>query len=105
MDAKGSIFFPILSGKPIITSEKLIGNENYLSRPILLNYDSFANAMRIISLNKKQIFPRPIVPNGGRYIVFCVVFYGNPLMPKPCIILRPIRLAKKALDLGYKFIH
>ena len=31
MATKGSIFFPILSRSPVITSEKLIENENYLS--------------------------------------------------------------------------
>ena len=31
MATKSSIFSPVISGSPMITSEKLVGSENYLS--------------------------------------------------------------------------
>ena len=32
MTTKSSIFSPVISGSPMITLEKLVGSENYLSR-------------------------------------------------------------------------
>ena len=64
--AKGLIFSSILTRSPIITSKKLIRNENNLSWVGSVELWSLAKIMRTISLNKKKIFLKFIVPNGER---------------------------------------
>ncbi|RVX09281.1 hypothetical protein CK203_015346 [Vitis vinifera] len=55
MTTKNQIFTSVLSGSPLITSEKLVGSENYLSWSALLNFGLWVKDMRITWLPRRQI--------------------------------------------------
>ncbi|RVW77221.1 hypothetical protein CK203_043323 [Vitis vinifera] len=59
MTTKNQIFTSVLSGSPLITSEKLVGSENYTPGLPLLNFGLWVKDMRITWLPRRQISLRP----------------------------------------------
>ena len=100
MIAKGLIFSPILTGSLVITSKKLIRNENYLSLVdsvevwfISQGYENHLTKRESNILDHAQKREANILDRAQwRKMLNCVVFYSNLWMPKPCIIFGPIRL-------------
>ncbi|KAL6331905.1 hypothetical protein AAG906_020253 [Vitis piasezkii] len=64
MATKSSIFSSVISGSPMITSEKLVGNENYLSASVELWFMGQGYEDHLVT--QEVDIPRLTEYNGGR---------------------------------------
>ena len=84
MAEKGQTFNSFLSGTPMIPLDKLTGSENY---------QSWADSMDLWFIGNGCEDHLTTADTVKKLMLYLAIFFGNLLMPRLYIILRPIKLA------------